>query len=96
MQFFEIKNPYYSLIRAKNAMDAAKEYIYVVAGGDENFKEISNEIKRVKEENALKRVRKLFSGQVLDVIDEDLIQEQIKRILNSEHTEIILIDASLV
>lgn len=96
MNFYEIHDPYYALIRAKDDVDATNEYIEVVAGEDEEFDKIHEDLTYISKSEVEKKLNRIVSEPVEELMDEDLIEEQVRRWLEEKHNEVILIDGSLM
>lgn len=91
MNYFEFTDPYYSLIKAKDDVDAVKKYIEVVAGDDDDIQMLLDESKIVPEYYAVARfIRSIDeSGKLID-LDEAL------EVLKSIDAEVLLIDGCLI
>lgn len=95
MKFYEINNPYYALIRAKNGGDATQAYIDVVYGEQNEFYDINQKLTPVDKVEVEKKLNKVINKHVDELMDEDLIQEQIRRWTENEYPEVVLIDSNL-
>lgn len=88
MRYFEIYDPYYALMKAKNEQEAIKEYVKYVADDDGSLKD---EIQEVSRDYALvKFSRAPGEDKVLlpisEVVDEFVEQEH----------EVMVIDGNLI
>lgn len=96
MKFYEINNPYYALIRAQNGGEATQAYLDVVCGEQNDFYEINQKLAHLDKAEVEIRLNKVINKQVEELMDEDLIQEQIRRWTENEYAEVILVDVSLM
>lgn len=96
MKFYEINNPYYALIRAKNGGDATQVYMDVVCGEQNEFYDINQELAFVDKIEVEKKLNKVINKRVDELMDEDLIQEQLRRWTENEYPEVVLIDSDLI
>lgn len=88
MKFYEVHNPYYSLLKAENAEAAQKRYIEHVADDDGS---LVGEMKEVDRDYALVR----FALAPEENIKLVPVGEVIEQFLCQEN-EILIIDGSLV
>lgn len=91
MHFYEINDPYYALIMAPSYGDAVQEYLNVVAGEQDEFDELMEEVKIVPEYYAAARFSR-GKGENRDLMNMDEILET----LNSNKTQVLLMDGSLL
>lgn len=91
MNYFEFVDPYYALIKAKNDEEAVKKYIEVVAGDEGEFESLVEECKSVPEYYAAAKLSRSNDefGKLVDF-------EEVRKLLESGDTEILLIDGSLI
>lgn len=83
MKYFEIKDPYYALIKAENEDEAIDVYIETVSDFDDELK-----IEEVEEEyawNALKEVEQNYRS--IEDLEADF---------NTNESSLLLIDGSLI
>lgn len=91
MQYWEIYEPYYALIKAKDDFMATEEYIRFVAGDENEYGEILKNMEPVERDYALAMYSQAKSE------DGDLIP--VKEVLDdfrSNQTMTLLIDGSLL
>lgn len=91
MRFYEILEPYYALIKAKDEINATQKYIEIVAGSNKEFEEIREEM-NVVEKDYVTRIL----ARSTDDTGEKLTNEELKRAINEEITDVLLIDSSLL
>lgn len=94
MRFFEISDPYYALIKAKDEKDATKIYteqVCDVSSGEE-FEEFKQGMKEITKEQAKTAIK----GAIDDDTGQPVSNEEIERAISQEITEILLIDSYLV
>lgn len=97
MNFFEVTTPYYALIRANNREDALEAYMESVAEvDDEDLGRLLSSTKQVNRDYVRYRFELIFFTKLEDIIDGDLLDIQMNRILNTNTNEILLVDAELV
>jgi len=91
IKFFEFIEPYYALIKAKDYKEAVKTYIEEVAGEEDEFYELLEECKLVPELYATVKFcqAKGEDGELLDF-------KEFLKIIESDKTEVLLIDGSLL
>lgn len=92
MRFYEIHEPYYALIKAKDEIDATQKYIEIVAGSDKEFEEIREEMNIVEKDY----VTRILAHSTDDNTGEKLTNEELKRAINEEITDVLLIDGILL
>lgn len=91
MKYFEIKDPYYALIKAENLVEATKQYIEVVAGDDEERPLIEKTFKEVSRDYALVKLSRGLGENGKVVSTEEVIQD-----IQSDSSSVLLIDGSLI
>ncbi len=91
MNIYEIVDPYYALIKAKDDVDAVKKYIEVVAGDESELEVLLEECKLVPEDYALVRFSQAPSEDG-KLVDPHLVLED----FNSSDTSILIMDGSLL
>ena len=91
MRFYEINDPYYALIMAASHGEAVQEYLDVVAGEQEEFEELMEEVKEVPEYYAATKFSR-GKGEDRDLIDIEEVLDTLK----SDKTQVLLMDGSLV
>ena len=91
MKYFEIYDPYYALIKAKNKEDAVKEYIKNVAGEEEEFQYLLEEMKEVEEDYALVIHSRGNSEDGNPIPVEEILDD-----FRSNNTMTLLIDGALL
>lgn len=89
MNFYEIHDPYYALIKANNDEEAVEKYIEVVAGEESEFESLIEECEPVSKDYAFER----FTSAPCE--DGKQLIENLKY-FNSDEVEILLIDGSLL
>ena len=92
MGFYEITVPYYALIKAENAIEATKKYIEVVYGSEDELDSLLEKMFQVNKYYATGRLTlsvDIDSGEHIST--EDIIE-----VINSEGTEILLVDGALL
>jgi hypothetical protein len=91
MKFYEFIEPYYALIKARDEEEATKYYIEIVAGEDEEFKEILEECELVSDYYAVAKFAqsKGENGEMMKI-------DEILEVLESDEPELLLIDGSLI
>ncbi len=91
MYYFEFANPYYALIKAKNDEDAVHKYIEIVAGDDSEFENLLEECEIVTDHYAVARFSRAVDedGMLCDL-------EEILKVLESDKSELLIIDGSLI
>lgn len=91
MNFYEINEPYYALIKAKDEIEATEKYIEIVAGREEEFEKIREEMNFVEKDYVI--------GKVAFCIDEDtgerLTSKELLNIIEKEEADVLLMDGSL-
>lgn len=90
MNYYEFTTPYYALIRAKDDVEATKEYIEVVAGEEGEFDIIHEECSLVPEYYASARFLLSMDGNYAESMDE--VQTE----FGNNETKVLLIDGSLI
>lgn len=88
MKFFEIYDPYYSLIKADDKKSAIKKYVEAVAADDGTLQE---GIKQVSRDYALVNFSRTRSEN-----DSLIPSDEIIRIFNEPESDILTIDGALL
>ena len=91
MKFYEIHEPYYALIKARDEVDATKKYIEVVAGEEDEFEEILENCEQVSDYYAVAKFARSL-GEDRELVEFNEVMEALK----SNDTEILLMDGSLI
>lgn len=91
MNYYEILEPYYALIKAKDDVEAVNFYIETVAGYEEEFDTIHENCNPVPEYYAAAR----FS-RATGVEDKLIDFEEIIDVLESGRNEVLLMDGALI
>ena len=89
MQFYEVKLPYYALIKAETKEEAIKEYEHAVADNENN--EVNESIRMISRDEALIKYTR--------VLTENGDEEEIKKIIDvisNFNTMTLIIDANLI
>ncbi|GGE47847.1 hypothetical protein GCM10011391_28250 [Pullulanibacillus camelliae] len=91
MKFYEISEPYYALIKARSGEEAVKKYIEVVAGDESEFEILLEDCKLVPDYYASARFAQSRDekGNLMDF-------DEVIEILESNETEILIMDGSLL
>lgn len=92
MKFYEIHEPYYALIKAKDEVEATQKYIEVVAGNNEEFEEIREEMTPVERGYAIR----MLAHSTDERTGEKITTKEMKRVINKKSTDVLLIDSSLL
>ncbi len=90
MQYFEINEPYYALLKAVDDEDATNKYIEVVAGSEEEFEEIHENMNSKDESYVWKKLAFLPNKESYPTVGD------LKKAVTEEVTDILLIDGSLL
>lgn len=86
IRFFEIDNPYYALIKAKNPVDAKRIYNEIVADLDD-----LDEVKEVSEVYALAKFSQA-PGENRELIDVGTVVKE----FYDPNTKVLIMDGSLI
>ncbi|WEG18642.1 hypothetical protein PQ478_09185 [Alkalihalophilus pseudofirmus] len=91
MNYYEFNTPYYALIKALTIGEAVDKYIESVAGSEEEYDELLEECKLVKDYIAITKFArsKGENGELME-------QSEIFEVLGSEDVELLLVDGSLL
>lgn len=92
MRFYEIHEPYYALIKAEDEVEATKKYIEIVAGNDEEFEEIREEMNSVEKEY----VTMILAHSIDQTTREKITPKELKRAINERSIEVLLMDGALL
>lgn len=92
-KFYEINDPYFALIKAKDESDAVKRYIEVVAGDENDNENLLEDIKEIDMITALGKYVESFYSPVVQ-IDETF--EEYAEFLLKEESNVLLVDGSLL
>lgn len=92
MRFYEIHDPYYALIKARDKVDATRKYIEVVAGCEEEFEEIREKMSLVEKDYVIGAL----AHSIDDNTGEKITIKELKQAINEEITEVLLIDGLLL
>lgn len=88
-KFFEFKDPYFALIKAKNKKEAIKIYMEFIAEDEKNS--LKEEIQQVSRDYALLK----FSESATDFKDFSTLESIIKT-FNSDEVDLLLVDGALL
>ena len=91
MNYYEILDPYYALIKAKSSEDAVNKYIEVVAGDESDFDSLLEECDSVPDYYASARL-----AQAKDEMGKLMDLQEVIRTIESDETEILVMDGSLL
>src|SRR5690625_278882 len=91
MNYYELLDPYYALVKAKNKEEAVGKYIEVVAGEESDIGALLEECKLVPEYYASARLAqsKSENGKLIDL-------EEVVEAFKRYKTEIMLVDSSVL
>jgi hypothetical protein len=93
--FFEIHDPYYALIKAKDQDEAVNIYVKEVAGTEEEKEEIKIETKTVTHEYAVGRFYNSYYCEHPDVVVDETLEEYFEYLLKDK-SGVMLLDGSLL
>lgn len=88
-KFFEVHDPYYALIKAKDVNEAKGIYITIVAEDEEGT--LDKEIAEVKSDYAIARYSRSLSDDKEPVALKEILDD-----LRSEESMLLLIDGNLL
>ena len=92
-KFYEINDPYYALIKAKDDTEAVQLYIDVVAGEDNEREEIKKVLQEIELITALGTYVQSFYHPVITI--EETFEEYAEFLLKEE-SNVLLIDGSVL
>lgn len=88
-KFFEVHDPYYALIKAKDVNEAKELYITIVADDEEGT--LDNEIKEVPSDYAIAHYSRSLSE------DKEVVPlKEVLEVLRSNESNLLLIDGNLL
>lgn len=89
MNYYEVEEPYYALIRAENKDVAMKEYVDVIAENDDG--ELSENMKEVQSDYAIAK----FSRAKGEDGQEVPLHEVLQSVRSGESAVVLIFDANL-
>jgi hypothetical protein len=93
--FYEIHDPYYALVKAKDEDEAINIYIKEVAGTEAEKEEIKVKTKVVSHEYAVGRFYNSYYFEHPDVVIDETLEEYFEYLLKEE-SGVMLLDGSLL
>jgi hypothetical protein len=93
--FFEIQDPYYALVKAKDEDEAINIYVKEVAGTEAEKEEIKINTKVVSHEYAVGRFYNSYYIEHPDVVIDETLEEYFEYLLKDE-SGLMLLDGSLL
>lgn len=91
MNYYEITNPYYALIKAKDTSKATELYIEQVAGDESEYDTLLNDMELVPEYYASARYARTV-GEDRELIPLDEVLDD----LASNEPQVLIIDSALI
>ena len=91
MNYFEINEPYYALLKAENVEEATKKYVEVVAGDEEERPLIANNFEEIDRDYAFVKF-----ARCLDESNGILPITQVVDDFNYAKSEVLIMDSTLL
>lgn len=91
MNYYEITNPYYALIKAQNENEATKLYIEFVAGDDSEFDDLLKEVELVPEYYASARYARTVGEDKESIPLNEILED-----LRNDDSQVLIIDSALI
>ncbi len=88
MNYYEVEEPYYALIKAENKTVAMKEYVDVITEDDDG--QLSDNMKEVKSDYAIAKYSRAYSEDGNQVPFHEILQD-----LRSDRSFVLIFDANL-
>ena len=90
MKYFEIREPYYALIKAKNSEDAIEVYVKNVSDNDESYP-IKDYIEEVESDYALVMLSRASAEDNEQIPIKDLLDD-----FRTYESSVLLVDGNLI